>query len=229
MPLALREAEECEWQQTRGKEATEALAKVLGLEMVPRRIEGFDISNIKGKHAVGSMVVFVDGKPRTSHYRRFRIRTVFQSDDTAMMAEVIRRRYSGSLAQRLPAPDLILVDGGRGQLSATRAVLKELGLGQIPTFALAEKEEELYLETKPEPIQLPQDSMALQLLQQVRDEAHRFALDYHRLLRRTSSLKSELDQEPGIGTKRRSALMSQFCSFSKIRAASLEDLLSVPA
>ncbi|MGI6605027.1 MAG: excinuclease ABC subunit UvrC [bacterium] len=227
--LALREAEEL-WahREARTEGAVAALQVALNLERPPERIEGFDISNIQGQEAVGAMVVFENGEPRKGHYRRFRIRTVFQANDFAMMAEVIRRRYSGSLRDKLPLPDLILIDGGKGQLGAAREVLKELGLGSIPTFGLAEEYEELYEEGRSEPYRLPRDSVALQLLQRVRDESHRFGVSYHRVLHTQKVLRSELDEVPGIGPRRRQALLKRFGSLKKIKEATLEELLSVP-
>lgn len=227
--LALREAEElwAHW-EARTEGAVAALQAALGLAAPPRRIEGFDISNIQGQKAVAAMVVFQDGRPFKSHYRRFRIRSVLQANDFAMMAEAVRRRYGGSLRDRLPLPDLILIDGGKGQLGAARAVLRELGLAEVPTFGLAKEHEDLYKEGSLEPIRLPQDSVALQLLQQVRDEAHRFGLSYHRTLRGKEALRSELEEVPGIGPRRRRALLKHFGSLKKLREATLEDLLGVP-
>jgi excinuclease ABC subunit C len=173
-------------------------------------------------------VVFLDGKALKSQYRRFRIRTVFQPNDFAMIAEVVKRRYSGTLRDKLPLPDLILVDGGKGQLSVAQSVLAELGLARIPVFGLAEELEQIYTMSQPDPIVLPRDSVALQLLQQVRDEAHRFALDYHRNLHRRSALRSELDEVPGIGPRRRQALIKRFGSLKKIQEASLADLIATP-
>jgi excinuclease ABC subunit C len=227
--LALREEEELKAHREAGTEgAVAALQAALGLEVPPRRIEGFDISNIQGQEAVGAMVVFEDGRPRKDHYRRFRIRTVFQANDFAMMAEVVRRRYGGSLRDKLPLPDLILIDGGKGQLGAARAVLKELGLEGIPTYGLAKEHEELFAEGSPEPLRLPRDSVALRLLQQVRDEAHRFGVAYHRSLRGRKALASELEEVPGIGPRRRKALLKHFGSLKRLKEATLEELLAVP-
>ncbi len=227
--LALREAEELWAQQVvRTEGALAALQIALELPTLPHRIEGFDVSNLQGQEAVSSMVTFVDGKPLKSHYRRFRIRTVFQANDYAMMTETVKRRYSGTLRDKMPLPDLILIDGGKGQLSAACSVLTELGLDHIPILGLAEEYEDLYAKDRTEPIRLPRDSVALQLLQRVRDEAHRFALNYHRLRRRRSALRSELDEVPGIGPRRRQALIKQFGSLKKLKEASLEDLLAVP-
>jgi excinuclease ABC subunit C len=227
--LALREEEELKAHREAGTEgAVAALQAALGLEVPPRRIEGFDISNIQGQEAVGAMVVFEDGRPCKGHYRRFRIRTVFQANDFAMMAEVVRRRYGGSLRDKLPLPDLILIDGGKGQLGAARAVLRELGLERIPTYGLAKEHEELFAEGNPEPLRLPRDSLALKLLQQVRDEAHRFGIAYHRSLCDRKALASELEEIPGIGPRRRRALLQHFGSLKRLKEATLEELLAVP-
>ncbi|MBI4343740.1 MAG: excinuclease ABC subunit UvrC [Candidatus Omnitrophica bacterium] len=160
----------------------EQLQAALKLPALPRRIEGFDISNLFGQFAVGSMVVCSDGRPHKAHYRRFKIKTVQGSDDFKMMQEVIRRRYSGSLSGQLPLPDLILVDGGKGQLSAACEVLAELRLA-IPAMGLAKRLEEIFVPGQPQPITLLPTSPVLQLLQRLRDEAHRFAITYHRKLR----------------------------------------------
>jgi excinuclease ABC subunit C len=160
----------------------EQLQAALKLPRLPRRIEAFDLSNIFGAFAVGSMVVFTDGKPHKAHYRRFRIRTVQGSDDFEMMREVIRRRYGGSLASQLPLPDLILVDGGKGQLSAAGEALESLSL-VIPSMGLAKRFEHIFLPGSPDPVVLLPTSPVLHLVQHIRDEAHRFAIAYHRKLR----------------------------------------------
>lgn len=160
----------------------EQLQAALKLPALPRRIEAFDISNIFGRFAVGSMVCFQDGKPLKAHYRRFKIKTVEGSDDFRMMAEVIRRRYGGSLAPQLPAPDLVLVDGGKGQLSAALEALAGLHK-TIPVVGLAKQHEELFLPGRATPIVLLPTSPVLHLVQHLRDEAHRFAITYHRKLR----------------------------------------------
>ncbi|MDW8329034.1 MAG: excinuclease ABC subunit UvrC [Candidatus Bipolaricaulota bacterium] len=177
----------------RERTALEELQSVLKLSAAPQRIEAFDISNLHGRQAVGSMVVFWKGKPLKSAYRRFRIQTVDQIDDFAMIAEVLRRRLVRGLSgdeRFLPMPDLVLIDGGKGQLSAARAVMRELKLEQIATVALAKEFEHLFVEGRSSPIVLSRESPALQLLQRVRDEAHRFALSYHRLLRQRAFLDS---------------------------------------
>jgi excinuclease ABC subunit C len=163
----------------------EQLQAALKLPRAPRRIEAFDLSNLFGQWAVGSMVVFTDGKPHKAHYRRFQIETVRGIDDCAMMREVIRRRYSGSLAKALPLPDLVLVDGGKGQLAAACEALGALAL-RLPAMGLAKRFERIVLPDTPEPIVLLPTSPVLHLVQRIRDEAHRFAITYHRLKRRAS-------------------------------------------
>ena len=162
--------------------ALEQLQAALKLPRRPSRIEAFDISNIFGDFAVGSMVVFTDGRPHKTHYRRFRIKTVEGSDDYAMMREVVRRRYSGTLAGKLPLPDLILIDGGKGQLSAACEEFASLSLS-LPAMGLAKRFEHIFLPDSSEPVVLLPTSPVLHLVQRVRDEAHRFAITYHRLLR----------------------------------------------
>ena len=163
----------------------------LKLRQLPRRIEGFDISNVFGEAAVGSMVAFMDGKPYKNHYRRFAIKTVQGIDDFRMMAEVIRRRYSGSLSTRLPLPDLILVDGGKGQLNAACSVLEKLRLN-IPAIGLAKRFEQIFVPDADDPIVLLPASPVLHLMQHIRDEAHRFAITYHRK-RRHMRLREEAE------------------------------------
>lgn len=213
--------------------AGESLRDGLGLERAPRRIECFDISNLMGQQAVGSMVVFIDGRPARDQYRRFRIRSVQGPDDFASMAEVIRRRFASAaagdggrdgFAQR---PDLVIVDGGKGQLSAARREMKRLGHENVPTFGLAKENEWLFADGRTDPIILPRDSAALYLLQRIRDEAHRFAISYHRKLRGGNVRRSLLDEIPGIGPARKKTLIRQFGSVSGIRRASVEELMAV--
>ena len=220
------------------EEVLEELAEALGLSVRPWRIEAFDISNLKGQEATGSMVVFVGGCPRRDAYRRFRIRISGKPNDYAMMYEVLSRRLSHGLAELSdPAvakgrfsdlPDLILVDGGKGQLSVALRALEEHGLTGIEVAALAKREELVYVPGRAEPIRLPRDSPALKLLQRIRDEAHRFAIEYHRRLRGRRALASLLDSVEGIGPKRRELLLRRFGSLEGLRQASLEELLSVP-
>jgi excinuclease ABC subunit C len=230
-----------QWMADEGR-SVEALAQLqehLGLEEAPTRIEGYDISNIQGTAATGSMVVFVKGVPRKSDYRRFRIRTVEGADDYAMMQEVLRRRFKRAIEGRAEEdsksgdvwtilPDLIVIDGGKGQLNAALEVLEGHGLkGEVPAIGLAKKQEEVFLPGRSEPLILPRDSQGLYLLQRIRDEAHRFAIGYHRKLRAKKSLASILEEIPGIGPKRRQALLKHFGSIEAIRQASVEELAAV--
>jgi excinuclease ABC subunit C len=213
--------------------ALAGLREALGLPAIPRRIEGYDISHTQGRETVGSMVVFEDGAPKRSGYRRFRIRTVEGADDFAAMAEVLRRRFKraqveGKAQQGWTSlPDLVLVDGGKGQVSAAQAVLEEAGL-DIPLIGLAKKEELIYRPGVREPLVLPRDSVTLYLLQRLRDEAHRFAITYHRRRRGQAGLRSRLDEIPGIGPRRKVALLKKFGSVQGIRKASEEELTAVP-
>jgi excinuclease ABC subunit C len=206
------------------------LQTALGLAAPPQVIECFDISNISGTHAVASMVVAVDGMPARQRYRRFRIKTVEGSDDPRMMAEVIRRRYARVLAEHQPRPGLVLVDGGFTQLSAARAELRALGLGDQPSAGLAKKYEEIYRDdaAAAEPLRLPRDSAALKMLQQLRDEAHRFALDYHRALRNRLMRDSLLDRVEGIGDKRKALLLKTFGSVRRLSRATDDEVAAVP-
>lgn len=160
------------------------LAEVLGMKKTPARIEAFDISNIRGEEACGSMVTFRDGMPEKSKYRMFRIKEVKGQDDYAMMREVVRRRYMGSLKDKLPAPDLIIIDGGRGHLSAAAHEISIAGLRDVPIIGIAKTFEHVYTLDRDLPIALPPSSKALQLIQRIRDESHRFAIRYHHILRR---------------------------------------------
>lgn len=201
--------------------ALRELMEALALPRPPRRIECTDISNISGVYAVGSLVAFVDGMPRRSEYRRFRIRSVDGADDYAMQGEVLRRR----LAHRdWPLPDLLLIDGGRGQLNAGLLAAKEAGCSQVPVASLAKEEELVFRPDRSQPIRLPDGSRAKHLLQQVRDEAHRFAVAYHRALRGKGGLRSALDEIPGIGPRRKRELLQRFGSLRRLREASVEEL-----
>ncbi|CAF0699144.1 excinuclease ABC subunit UvrC [Candidatus Methylacidithermus pantelleriae] len=209
------------------QEDLQMLASVLGLPEPPRRIECFDISNISQTHKVASMVLFQDAKPNRSAYRRYRIRTVEGQDDFACMAEVVRRRYRRLLEEGGGKPDLIMVDGGLGQLHAARKELEALGLAEIPVIALAKENEEIYRLGCSEPLVLDPSSGALRLLQRVRDEAHRFAHSYHELLFRQRITESILDECPGIDRYRKSLLLRTFGSIERLRQASLEELKAV--
>ena len=204
------------------------LQSVLRLPKLPRRIEGFDISNIYGREAVGSMVTFVDGRPFKDGYKRFKIRTVAGIDDYAMMREVVRRRYEPSkpVIGRADLPDLVVIDGGKGHLASALEVLKELKL-DLPALGIAKEFEELFLPGRGEPVLLPPQSKALQLVQRVRDEAHRFAIGYHRLLRGKRALASALDKIHGVGERRKQDLLVRFGSVENMRHAPIEDFLQV--
>jgi len=212
--------------------ALSELADALGLDRLPRRIECFDVSNLHGTNAVASMVVFEQAKPKKSDYRRFQIKSVEGPNDFAMLQEAIRRRYRRALTEEQTEswrslPDLIIVDGGKGQLNAACEVLRELGL-DLAIAALAKEHEELFLPDRPDPILLPRDSQALYLVQRIRDEAHRFAITFHRKRRAKSTIASVLDEIPGIGPRRRRALLREFGSVEGIRQASVEEIANVP-
>ena len=184
------------------------LAEALGLERAPQRIEGFDISNIQGSEPVGSMVVLVAGRPVRSDYRRFKIRTVSGIDDFAMMKEVVGRRYARLIEEKKALPDLVLIDGGKGQLSAAVSALRELGLDQtLPIVSIAKQHEHLYLPGREMPVVLPLSSPALKLLLVLRNEAHRFAITFHRRLHRKAQLTSPLDRVSGVGPRTRQRIL----------------------
>jgi excinuclease ABC subunit C len=277
--------ERAEWLADEGKrdEALEQLSTALGLARPPERIECYDISNIQGTSAVGSMIVFANGRPEPREYRRFRIRSGETPDDFRMMAEVLRRRFmrasrlrseTGALslaavgADEAPEgdgepdepldlepgsgpveangdgdrdrrhrarrdsgwalPDLVIVDGGKGQLSAAMGVMEELGLTDVPLAGLAKRFEELYVPGRSAPISLPAKSQGLYLVQRVRDEAHRFAITYHRTVRGKKALASVFDEVPGIGPARKKALLKRFGSVRRIREASLDEVAETP-
>lgn len=214
-----------------GEQACMEIAEALGLEMPPVRIECYDISNLQGGYAVGSMVVFEDGRPAKSEYRHFRIRTVQGQDDFASMKEVLGRRLARAAEgdERFSSlPDLMLIDGGKGQLGAALEALQHSGQEDVSLASLAKREEELYVPGRPDPIRLPRHCAGLRLVQHIRDEAHRFAITYHRKLRGKGSLVSALDGVPGIGQARRTKLMRHFGTLEAIRKASLEELASAP-
>jgi excinuclease ABC subunit C len=225
------------------------LAKALGLSVPPQRIEGFDISNISGTFAVASLVSFKHGRPDRANYRRFKIKTVAGQDDFAGMAEVVFRRYSRlkkELADRrsktknhppptpisqLPSPnfpDLILVDGGKGQLNAACAELAKLDLGKIPVIGLAKEFEEIYVPGESKPLRLGLDHPAVKLLQRIRDECHRVANSYNAQLRIKRISESVLDEFPGIGERRKQALLKKFGSVQRLKTATLEQIAAVP-
>jgi excinuclease ABC subunit C len=210
--------------------ALDEIAKELKLSGPPQRMEGYDISNIQGKDAVGSMVVFEAGKPCPAHYRRFRIKTVPGADDFAMLQEVIKRRFgrinkdSEDASNWAVLPDLVLIDGGKGQLSSVVEVMHEVGADAVPIIGLAKQREEIFLPRRSQPVRLPYSSPGLQLLQRLRDEAHRFALSYHHKMRRRRTFSSALDTVPGVGPKLRHSLLKQFGSLPAIKEASADQL-----
>ena len=216
------------------KALAEALAEIereLHLPRLPSRMEGYDISNIQGMAAVGSMVVFEKGKSKPSHYRRFRIKTVPSANDYAMLQEVLSRRFKRSLKSDASTPsawavlpDLILIDGGKGQLNTALSIMRKVGVESVPVASLAKENEEIFIPQKTEPIILPRNSRGLQLLQRLRDESHRFALSYHQKLRKRETFASIFDTIPGIGPKRKRSLLKQFGSVRAIKEATEEEL-----
>jgi excinuclease ABC subunit C len=205
----------------------EMLQKDLRLATEPRRIECFDNSNIQGSDPVSSMVVFVDGKPKKSEYRKYKIRTVSGPDDFESMREVVGRRYKRVAEGNATRPDLIVIDGGKGQLSSAHQILEDLGLEDIPVVGLAKRLEEVFVPSEKEPILLPKTSASLKLLQRLRDEAHRFAITYHRKVRSKRILQTELDLIDGIGKKRAKELLEVFGSVQGVRFATHDQLTDV--
>ena len=231
--------------------ALEVLKEQLNLPALPRRIECYDISNTQGTNSVASMVVFEDGQPKKAHYRRFQIKTVEGADDFASMQEVLRRRFNRMKPKKTKLnedaesgdggdesakkddgwviqPDLVLIDGGKGQLNAVLLVMRELEVYHIPVAGLAKREEEVFLPDESEGIILPRTSQALYMLQRVRDEAHRFAITYHRNLRGKRAVESAIDFVPGIGAKRKKMLIRHFGTVQKVRDASKEEIAASP-
>ena len=206
------------------------MKKLLSLKNVPKRIECYDISHISGVDKVGSMVVFTDGEADKTEYRRFRIKTVEGSDDFACLKEVLSRRISKlgtEEEEKFKKPDLIVIDGGKGQLSSVEEVFLEKGINDIDLISLAKKEEEIFTLSSPEPIVLPRRDYCLRLLQRLRDEAHRFAITYHRHTHEKTNLQSELIKIEGIGEKKRKALIEKFGSLENIKRASKEELKEI--
>jgi len=227
-------------------EALETLRSELGLPAIPRRIECFDISTIQGSETVASMVVCEDGRMKRNEYRKFRVRGLStpnprlappptshlptpknQPDDFAAMREVVQRRYRAILEAGGPFPDLIVIDGGKGQLSAAYEGLESIGLANLVAVGIAKKEELLFTRDRQEPVVLAENDPALLLIQRIRDEAHRFAVTFHRKARSMRDLRSELDEIPGIGARRRRALLTAFGSLAGVRRATREELASV--
>jgi excinuclease ABC subunit C len=244
MDLATRNAgetlarEQARWLADEGRTlaALEELASALDLAGPPARIECYDISTFQGRESTGSMVVFEEGRPRSGEYRRFKIRTVTGPDDFASHQEMLRRRFrraqegeeGNEEARRWKLPDLVIVDGGKGQVSAAVEVLDELGLHDLPLAGLAKEREELFLRGQSEPVLLGARSQALYLVQRIRDEAHRFAITHHRALRAKATVRSAFDDLPGVGPKRRRALLRVFGSAKRVRDAPVEQIAAVP-
>nr|WP_041275895.1 excinuclease ABC subunit UvrC [Desulforamulus ruminis] len=244
---ALLSLEQTQLQRQANREAVDGalseLMAALGLEKPPHRMECYDISNIQGTETVSSMVVFEEGRPKKDQYRRFKIRWVQGANDFASMHETLTRRFAQAREEQallergeitlkqakfIRLPDLIIIDGGKGQLSAAREAMLEQGFAHIATFGLAKEEELLFAPGRPDPIRLPRESKGLQILQRLRDEAHRFAVTYHRKLRTRRNLKSLLDEIDGIGAVRRRELYKAYKNLAAIQQASLEELAKVP-
>jgi excinuclease ABC subunit C len=205
----------------------QSLQRDLGLKSVPRRIECFDNSNIHGTDPVSSMVCFIDGRPRRSEYRKFKVRTVVGPDDFATMKEVVTRRYARVMKEGWALPDLVVNDGGKGQVSAATEAMAELGLEHIPLIGLAKRLEEIVLPGRRDTILLPKSSSSLRLLQHIRDEAHRFAIEFHRSLRNKRMLQTELTEIPGVGPKTVQKIYEKFGSVRGVRASTVEELQDV--
>jgi excinuclease ABC subunit C len=204
------------------------LQELIGLPCLPALIEGYDISNLFGTHSVASMVVALNGLPDPRYYRHFKIKSVEGADDPRSIAEVVRRRYTRVREEGKPLPGLIVIDGGITQLRAAREALAEIGMATIPSVGLAEQFEEIVVDDGREPIRLPLDSQALRVLTRLRDEAHRFALTYHRRLRNRTIRESALDAIPGIGPAKKAALLRHFKSIYRLSRATLEEIKTVP-
>jgi excinuclease ABC subunit C len=227
------EQERVRWLADRGKTevALRELQEALGLEGPPKRIECYDVSHVQGTSVVSSMIVFEDGRPAKSQYRRFRARIGDRNDDFANMHETLRRRFARSASPEAlsswPLPDLIILDGGKGQLSAGLAALADAGRLQIPIAALAKEREELFVPNRPDPIVLPRTAQGLYLVQRIRDEAHRFAVTYHQKVRSRRAVRSALDDIAGVGPARKRALLRKFGSVRAMQEVSVAELAAV--
>jgi excinuclease ABC subunit C len=227
------EQERVRWLADRGKTdiALRELQEALGLEGPPKRIECYDVSHVQGTSVVSSMVVFEDGRPAKSQYRRFRARIGDRNDDFTNMRETLRRRFARSASPEAqsswPLPDLVILDGGKGQLSAGLEALADAGRLQIPIAALAKEREELFVPNRPDPIVLPRTAQGLYLVQRIRDEAHRFAVTYHQKVRARRAVRSILDDIAGVGPARKRALLRKFGSVRAMQDAPVEELAAV--
>ena len=229
------EQERVRWLADRGKTDTalKELQDALGLEGPPKRIECYDVSHVQGTNVVSSMIVFEDGRPAKSQYRRFRAKVQDRNDDFANMRETLRRRFARSAQADVasgsawPLPDLVILDGGKGQLSAGLSALADAGRLQIPIVALAKEREELFRPDRHDPMLLPRTSQGLYLVQRIRDEAHRFAVTYHQNLRSKRAIRSVLDDVSGVGPAKKRALLKKFGSVRGMREAGADDLAAV--
>jgi excinuclease ABC subunit C len=203
------------------------LARVLGLQKIPRSFVCFDISTAQGTDTVGSCVWFENGRPKRAEYRKFKVKTVVGTDDFASMREVVQRYFQRRISEEKSIPDLVVVDGGKGQLGMAADALGELGLGELPLISLAKREEEVFILGRTDALRLSRRSPGLRLLQQARDEAHRFAITYNRKRRTMRTVTSELLRLPGIGPARRRELLRAFGSVQGIREAGIEEIAKV--
>ena len=204
------------------------LGRQLGLQRLPRSLVCFDISTAQGTDTVGSCVWFENGRPRRAEYRKFKVKSVEGTDDFASMNEVVARYFRRRLDEKKPLPDLVVIDGGKGQLGAAAAALRDLGLETLQLVSLAKREEEIYVLGRAEPVRLPRRSPGLRMLQQARDEAHRFAVTYNRKRRSMRTVTSELLQVPGIGPSKRRLLLQTFGSVQGVRDATVEQIAALP-
>jgi excinuclease ABC subunit C len=204
------------------------LGRELGLQKLPRTMVCFDISTTQGTDTVGSAVFFDNGRAKRGEYRKFKVKTVVGTDDFASMHEVVTRYFARRQSDDKPIPDLIVIDGGKGQLGAAHAALDALGLGDRPLISLAKREEEIYMWGRAEPLRLSRRSVALRLLQQIRDEAHRFAVTFNRKRRTMRTVTSELLSIPGVGEKKRRLLLTAFGSVQGVRDAAITDIAALP-
>jgi excinuclease ABC subunit C len=214
--------------EERAEDPVYALGRDLGLSIVPRSFICVDISHNQGRDTVGSLVWFEAGRPRKSEYRKFKIKGTGQQDDYAAIQEVLTRYFTRRLEEHMPLPDLVVIDGGKGQLSAAIDAATRLGLVELPMISLAKREEEVFLPGRSESLRLPRRSPSLRLLQRARDEAHRFGLAYNRKRRTQRTITSELLTIPGVGPRKRRQLLERFGSLAGVKSASVAELASLP-
>jgi excinuclease ABC subunit C len=225
--LAVRNAEMNLLRKTIKPNPLKELQRLFNLDSLPKNIEGIDVSNTGGKESVGSVVVFKGGRPSKKDYRKFRIKTVEGSDDIRSVQEIVLRRYKKLAESDIPLPELILIDGGKGQLNAAQKILRNLNLSNIHVISIAKKKEIIFTDSMKNGIKLDRTSSALKLLQHIRDEAHRFAISYHRKRRKDKSFESYLDGIPGIGPKRKSALLEKYGTTKDIFKAPVNEIAKI--